>query len=298
MTLTFDRDTMSAVATRVCTQLGLEDDQELLHLSNNAIIALPSNKLVVRILRSHTLTDRPFKTVRLGRWFNDIEAPTIALWDTIDQPLTIDGHLVTIWEYLPPQDPEPDATDLGSTLREWHQLTPPADIVSQWDPITPARQRIADAPQLPTTDKQYLSDWCDHLEPHVKRIVQQNPTALIHGDAHPGNLLRDKGGQVRLCDFDSTATGPFQVDLAAIAAASTWFHTYDTHRQLATAYGYDVTTDPEWAIFKETRELTFVLGGVPHLNNPSVAAEFRHRLTSIQSGISTVPWTPYSQLTR
>lgn len=70
-----------------------------------------------------------------------------------------------------------------------------------------------------------------------------------------------------------------------------------THAALATAYGYDVTTDPDWPLLREARELKMIAAAVPLLrSSPGVAAEFTTRLRSIAAGDADARWTPFAQL--
>ena len=69
------------------------------------------------------------------------------------------------------------------------------------------------------------------------------------------------------------------------------------HAALAGAYGYDVTTDPDWPLLREARELKMVVAAVPLLaSSPGVAEEFRRRLHSIQQRDHSTRWTPFAAL--
>lgn len=270
-------------------------DAQLLHLANNAVYALPRSGLVVRITRSHSMYGRVHKVAKLGAWFPTVNAPTIRLASHLSQPVLVDTLLATVWKYLPPTGDTPTISDLGIILREWHALPPP-DGLPQWNPTTAARHRIADAEGLSAKDRDWLLAWCDNLEPQIFNLNEKHPANLIHGDAHVGNLLQCPAGRIVFCDFDSTCLGPPQVDLAATAAAETWFDgrtgSQDT---LASAYGYDVTTDPDWPIFRSARELAYVVGGVPLLKStPGVAEEFQLRIRSVKNRDESATWTPYA----
>jgi hypothetical protein len=69
------------------------------------------------------------------------------------------------------------------------------------------------------------------------------------------------------------------------------------HRALAAAYGYDVTTDPDWPLLREARELKLVAAAVPLLASaPGVAEEFVLRLRSIARGDRQARWMPFAEL--
>ncbi|PZG13516.1 aminoglycoside phosphotransferase [Micromonospora craterilacus] len=294
----FGETAMRRAARQVATQLGFNGEHALLlRLTNNAVFALPDAGIVLRISRSHRLRQRVAKVAALGRWFAQINAPTIRLAPDFEEPIDVSGLQATIWTYLPPQPPAPDVTELGRTLRAFHQLGTPDLPLPVWDPVDDARARLADAEALPDADRRFLLDWCDRLEPHVAALNEQTPPGLVHGDAHVGNLLRHRDGRTVLCDFDATCLGPWQVDLVAVPVGEARFRRSDAHARLADAYGYDVTTDPAWPILREARELKMVAAAVPLLaSGPGVAHEFTVRLRSIQQRDDTARWTPFAEL--
>ncbi|QOC89658.1 aminoglycoside phosphotransferase family protein [Micromonospora craniellae] len=294
----FGEAAMRQVARQVLDRLGIGGANAfLLRLTNNAVFAVPEAGIVIRITRSYRLRQRVAKVAALGRWFAQINAPTIRLAPGYEEPIDVNGLQATIWTYLPPQVPKPDVTDLGNTLRSFHRLGPPDLPLPVWDPIGDARARLADAEALRDTDRRFLLDWCDHLEPQIVVLNEQAPPGLVHGDAHAGNLLRHHDGRVVLCDFDATCLGPWQVDLVAVPVGQVRFHRPGAHARLAAAYRYDVTTDPTWPILREARELKMVAAAVPLLaSGPAVAHEFSVRLRSIQQRDDTARWTPFADL--
>jgi hypothetical protein len=272
-------------------------DARLLRLTNNAVFALPAAGMVIRITRSFGLHARVRKVVQLGTWFETVDAPTIRLAPDIEQPIEVDGLLASVWRYLPRTDPAPDLTDLGAVLHRFHDLGAPPFELPAWDPVGDARTRLDDAEALPTADRDALLHWCDDLAPRIDGLKARTPPGLVHGDAHVGNLLRAADGQVVLCDFDPTCLGPWQVDLVAVAVGEARFRRPGAHQALAAAYGYDVTTDADWPLLREARELKMVAAAVPLLASaPGVAEEFRIRLDSVVHGDANARWTPFADL--
>ena len=296
----FTADAMTDALHVIATDLGVDArDAELLRLTNNAVFALPRAGLVIRITRSHSLHDRVHKVARLAAWFATIDAPTIRPATSAEQPVRTGDLLATVWHHLPPRPPEPTTADMGHVLRKFHRLGAPPFLLPVWDPVTDARRRISDAEHLDDTDRRSLLDWCGRLEPEVERLNTQSPLTLVHGDAHAGNLLRDAAGRVVLCDLDATCLGPWQVDLVAVAVGEARFGRAGAHAALADAYGYDVTTDPDWPLLREARELKMVAAAVPLLaSGPGVAQEFTRRLRSIQHHDHNARWTPFADLQR
>jgi hypothetical protein len=273
------------------------EDARLLRLTNNAVFPLPGAGLVIRITRSFGLHARVHKVVQLGAWFETVDAPTIRLAPGIDQPIEVDGLLASVWHYLPPTDQAPAVGDLGTVLRRFHALDIPPFDLPAWDPVGDARTRLDDAEALSPADRDTLLSWCDDLAPRIDDLNMRSRSGLVHGDAHVGNLLRATDGQVVLCDFDPTCLGPWQVDLVAVAVGEARFHRPGAHQTLAAAYGYDVTTDPDWPLLREARELKMVAAAVPLLaSTPGAALEFRARLDSVVRGDTEARWTPFASL--
>ena len=294
----FTAEAMTAALHRIADHLRVtSDDARLLHLANNAVFALPTAGIVVRISRTRRLLDRATKVAALGAWFADTNAPTIRLVPGVDQPLIVDGLAATVWTYLPPKPPPPPVDDLGPVLRQFHRLPRPPIDLPLWDPIGDARHRITDAEGLTAYHRDFLLAWCDRLTPRINALRDNISPGLIHGDAHPSNLLRDATGNTVLCDFDATSLGPWQVDLVAVPVGEARFHRAGQHQRLATAYGYDITTDPHWPLLREARELKMITAAVPLLNSsPGIADEFALRLHTITTGDDHTRWTPFADL--
>ena len=294
----FSQEQMRQVMQAVAAQIGTEaDDVKLLRLTNNAVYALPSAGVVIRITRSTVLHDRVIKTVQLGRWFDEVDAPTIRLAGPRSQPITVQGLWATVWHYVPSTSPPVTTDDLGRVLQEFHRLGLPPFALPAWDPIGDARLRLRDAEGLQPAHFDALTSWCDRLEPRIDELRSHADATLVHGDAHLGNLLRNDHGRVLLCDFDPTCIGPWQADLVAVPVGEARFHRPGGHAKLSASYGYDVTTDPDWPVLREARELKMVVAAVPLLaSSGKIAEEFENRLLSILRQDFDARWTPFAEL--
>ncbi|MET7706967.1 aminoglycoside phosphotransferase family protein [Micromonospora sp. NPDC005413] len=294
----FSEATMTAAMRDIAATLDVPaDDAQLLRLTNNAVFALPRAGIVIRIARTHQLRDRVTKVVQLGRWFAEIDAPTIRLARDVEQPIEVGELVASVWQFVPPHPPALTVEDLGTVLRKFHALGVPPFPLPIWDPVGDARRRLADADGLSKPDRDFLADWCYRLEPEVAALIERGTRTLIHGDAYAGNLLRESSGRTVMCDFDATCVGPWQVDLAAVAVGEARFGGTGGHRSLATAYGFDVTADPSWIVLREARELKMIAAAVPLLaTSPSVVAEFANRLRSVGQNDSAARWRPFADL--
>jgi hypothetical protein len=294
----FSKRAMWRAMLDVADQIAADTDEaQLLRLTNNAVFALPAEGVVIRITRSQGLQARVDKVVALARWLEEVDGPSNRLAPGIEQPVRSGDLLATVWEYLPDRGPAPTVADLGRVLRAFHGLGEPPFRLPAWDPVGDARRRLADAEALLENDRQFLLDWCDRLAPRVAGLNDRGDHGLVHGDAHAGNLLRDREGDVVLCDFDPTCDGPWQVDLVAVAVGEARFGRAGAHDQLAAAYGYDVTTDPDWPLLRQARELKMVAAAVPLLaSTPGIATEFDNRLQSVRRDDHSTRWTPFADL--
>lgn len=272
-------------------------DAQLLRLTNNAVFALPSSGVVIRIARTHQLRGRVAKVIRLARWFADIDAPTIRLAPGVEQPVKVGELVASVWEYIQPEPPAPTVGDLGLLLRKFHSVGAPPFSLPVWNPIDDARRRLAEADGLDRHDRDFLMRWCDRLAPQVDALNQRTERKLVHGDAHAGNLLRGPSGHAVICDFDATCVGPWQVDLAAVAVGDERFACAGAHTALAAAYGFDVTSDPSWPLLREARELKMIVAAVPLLaTSEEVDTEFGRRLRTIRENDRGTHWTAFADL--
>jgi hypothetical protein len=93
----FTEAAMKTLMRRIATQIGAAaDDARLLRLTNNAVFALPTAGVVIRVTLSHGLHDRVHKVVRLATYFETVDAPTIRLASGVDQPIEADNLLATV----------------------------------------------------------------------------------------------------------------------------------------------------------------------------------------------------------
>ncbi|MDT3445552.1 MULTISPECIES: phosphotransferase family protein [unclassified Pseudofrankia] len=281
----------------MCAVAGLDDtDAVALKLTVNSVYRLPRAGAVVRVATSAAMTHRIPKVVQVARWLEDEGVPAVRLLPAVPAPVAAGGAQATIWvDAGPGAPPAPTAAELGAALRGLHALAPPRPALPRWDPLDDVRRRMSDAEALPAADRVFLEELVGRVEAGLRTVRYQLPTAVIHGDAHLGNLIRRPDGQVVLCDFDSVSIGPAEWDLIPLAVGATRFaYPPGSHTQLAAAYGVDVTRWDGWPVLRAVRELKLVTSVLPILSsNPTAAAQFRVRLQSLRTGDRTVRWRPY-----
>jgi Ser/Thr protein kinase RdoA (MazF antagonist) len=278
-----------ASADRACTvgclHAGLRPaGAELLRLGENAIYALPSQAVVVRVARSDTadVQARVAKELAVAQWLVSHGFPALRPRDDLPQPVHAEGRLITFWEYVPPSPVEPTVTDLASLLRDLHALPAPHFAVPVLDPFPVMRDRLRIAHGVKQRDVDFLTEACARAEAAFATIMDQNPSGVIHGDAHRGNLLAH-GDRILLIDYEDVALGPRAWDLVPTATAVDRFGLPPTdYEAFCRSYGQDVTKCDEYSALRTIRELFMVTWLMQNAQSGPAAAEFALRMESLR----------------
>ncbi|MFR9769328.1 phosphotransferase [Nocardia sp. SC052] len=280
-----------------CAATGLDPaGARLIKFTNNAVYALKSDPIVVRIAGSIAVRNLVPKIVATARWLTSNDMPTVELAEEYPQPLQLDETAVTFWRRIDGcvQQTQPDGRDLGRILRRFHNLAAPDFELPQWNTLSSVRRRIQDEDVLADNDHEFLVAVCDELEQELADVDYMLPPGSIHGDAFVGNLIGGPDGAV-LCDLDSVATGPREWDLTPIAVGRLRFdYSTDYHEQLASEYGVDVLEWPGFSVLRRIRELQLVTSVLPTLrSNPALFEQWNHRFQSFRRGDRAAVWTTY-----
>ncbi|WAL65530.1 aminoglycoside phosphotransferase family protein [Amycolatopsis cynarae] len=290
----FTREKLVDVLRRVCAGIGLDHrGARLLRFTNNAVFVLDGESVVVRIVGSRGLRHRAGNMVAVARHLERHGVPAVRLLPGVVQPLRVGEHVATVWRYVEPAARSAGAADLARLLRRLHALPVPVGV-AEWAPLMDVRTRIGDAEELAPEDRRFLLRRCAEAEAALGELEFPLPRALIHGDAHPGNVIVGPDGPV-LCDFDSSCLGPPEWDLTPLAVGRERFgDPAGRYRMLADVYGFDVTAWEGFAVLRTVRELKLATSVLPILrSHPGVRAELRRRLDDLRSGRTTRPWIRY-----
>jgi aminoglycoside phosphotransferase (APT) family kinase protein len=127
-----------------------------------------------------------------------------------------DGFAISFWTWAAP-DPDRPATaeDCTAMLPDLH-----AALSDYAGPVADLVRDVVDLPALVAA-----MDRADHrLAPDDVALLRQaadgftlptGATTVLHGDAHPGNVLRS-GGELLWIDFEDVALGPPEWDMATM----------------------------------------------------------------------------------
>jgi aminoglycoside phosphotransferase (APT) family kinase protein len=285
---------LRGVLAETCAHLGLDPGgARLLRFTNNAVYALVTAPVVVRIVGSTQLRHRVGTVVRVALHFEAHGVPAIRLLESVEQPMEVGEHLVTVWHQVPSIGRPAKPADLARLLRQVHALPAPEGL-AEWAPFAAVRARVSDAEEISAGDRAFLLDRCAELEAALSELEFPLPRGLVHGDAYPGNVIPGPAGPV-LCDFDSSCVGPPEWDLTPLAVGRERFGDPPVHyRTFAAAYGYDVTSWPGFGVLRAVRELKLTTSVLPILRSrPQVRPELFRRLDDLRQGRMDARWTRY-----
>ncbi|MFF5989688.1 phosphotransferase enzyme family protein [Prauserella flavalba] len=290
----FTREKLDQVLRQTCVRLGLDHrGAKLLRFTNNAVYSLVNDPVVVRIVGSRALRHRARKVVAVAEHFARHGVPAIRLVAGVEQPLHVDEHVVTVWEKVPGTGGRATSAQLAVLLRQVHALPPP-DGVGHWQPLADVRARVSDAEELAPGDRRFLLERCREVEAELAELEFALPTALVHGDAHPGNVIVGDDGPV-LCDFDSACAGPPEWDLIPLAVGRQRFGDPSAwYRALVRTYGFDVTSWEGFGVLRAARELKLTTSVLPIMrSHPAVRHELHRRLDDLRAGRQHTRWVRY-----
>ncbi|MGH4018653.1 MAG: phosphotransferase enzyme family protein [Pseudonocardiaceae bacterium] len=286
-------DVFTGALAAICRECGLDPDgARLIRHVNNAVFHLATDPVVVRLVTLPSYVPRAELAVMAATWFARHGVPAIRLVGGIDQPVRVGGYVATVWEAVPPVGPPPGGVDLARMLRMLHGLPVPEGSLPSWDPLADFINRLADATELATEDRGFLQRRCDELAAALTELHFPLPRAVLHGDAHLGNVIPGPDGPL-LCDFDSCCIGPPEWDLTPMAVSAVRFGRPAQHQaDLAAGYGFDVTAWDGFEVLRGIRDLKLAQGVFPAPGRgPRVAAEFRVRMASLRAGRVDDRWS-------
>jgi aminoglycoside phosphotransferase len=293
---TGDHANIRAVLANACRRAGLDDTgARIVRCVNNAVYRLERHPIIARITLTPGLRRRALAAVEAARLLDRHRVPVVQPAPGVPQVVHVDEHVVTFWLRAVDTGRTPTVAELARLLRRLHRVPAAGAALPRWDPVTDLRIRIHDARSRgwPVTDLDLLARRCDAIEDALGTVRYQLPESVIHGDAQVGNLIATPGGPV-WCDLDTACVGPREWDLVPVAVRQLRFqHGTDQHRQLADAYGFDVTHWPGFPVLRELRELKLAAVGLPIARDSQSRTELRRRLHSIRTGDTTARWTPY-----
>ena len=198
---------------------------------DDAIVLQDSNRLVLRLLpcdvvaRVANVVHQPGAAfeVELAQRLAKTESPVAALEPRVEPRAYVrDGFVVTLWTYYEPVPPRAVApAEYAHALERLHAGMRQIDVTTPHftDRIAEAQWLVESrdhTPALADADRELLSNTLRSL----RRAITDRGAAeqLLHGEPHPGNVLRTKKGLL-FADLETCCRGPVEFDIAHVPEA-------------------------------------------------------------------------------
>jgi len=198
------------------------DDAIVLHNSNRLVLRLLPCDVVARVANVVHQPGAAFE-VELAQRLAKTESPVAALEPRVEPRVYVrDGFVVTLWTYyevVPPRAVAPAEyahalARLHAGMRQIDSTTPHfTDRVAEAQRLVGSRDHT---PDLPDADRELLSNTLRSLRRAV--VERGGAEQLLHGEPHPGNLLRTKQGLL-FADLETCCRGPVEFDIAHVPEA-------------------------------------------------------------------------------
>ena len=193
---------------------------------DDAVVVHDSNRIAVRLLPCDVLARVAYVVHQAGAKFEVEVARRLAQTDSpVAEPeprveprvYVHDGFALTLWKYYEPVPTRSIApSEYAQVLERLHAGMRQIDVTAPHftDRIEEAQSLIdnrAHTPELPDTERELLSKTLRNL----RRAVEGRGASeqLLHGEPHPGNLLRTKRGLL-FVDLETCCRGPVEFDIA------------------------------------------------------------------------------------
>jgi hypothetical protein len=196
------------------------DDAVVVHDSNRLAVHLRPCDVLARVAPRAWLNGAEFE-VEVARRLAETGAP-VALLDPRIEPRVYaqDDFAVTLWtcyEAVPPHDIAPD--EYASALERLHAGMRRASLAGDslphfTDRVDEAQRLVDNASDLPWIagpDRELLATTLRRMRSTI--IDRGAPEQLLHGEPHPGNLLRTRDGLL-FVDLETCCRGPIEFDIA------------------------------------------------------------------------------------
>ena len=193
------------------------DDAVVLHNSNRLAVRLLPCDVLARVAHVARESGAEFE-VEVARRLAETDSPVAALEPRVDPRVYVrDGFVVTLWTYYEPVSPR-DVTpaEYAQALERLHLGMREIDLTAPHftDRVAEAQWLIgnrAQTPELGDADRELLSNTLRKLR---WAIGQRGASEqLLHGEPHPGNVLRTKNGLL-FVDLETCCRGPVEFDIA------------------------------------------------------------------------------------
>jgi len=211
-----------AVSAAVSTASALDlrvDDTVILHDSNRITLRLRPCDVLARVALMEGQGGAEFE-VEVARRLAETDSPVASLDPRVEPRVYVrDGFVITLWTYYEPvslRDVAP--AEYAQALERLHAGIRQVDVIAPHftDRVAEAQWLVgsrARTPDLSDADRELLSTTLQKL---TGAIGQRDAAEqLLHGEPHPGNLLKTKDGLL-FADLETCCRGPVEFDVAHV----------------------------------------------------------------------------------
>jgi hypothetical protein len=193
------------------------DDAVVLHASNRLAVRLLPCDVLARIAPVAHHAGAAFE-VEVAHRLAETKSPVAELEPRAEPRVYLrDGFAVTLWSYyepVPPRDIAP--SDYARALERLHAGMRQIDVAAPHftDRVQEAQWLVGNrvhTPELADADRELLSETLSTLRHRISDRGADEQ--LLHGEPHPGNVLRTKKGLL-FVDLETCCRGPVEFDIA------------------------------------------------------------------------------------
>jgi Ser/Thr protein kinase RdoA (MazF antagonist) len=208
-----------AVAAAVATSaaLGLHaGDAVVLSNSDRIVLRLMPCDVVARVAPSAHLADSELE-IEVARRLAEANGPVAELEPRSEPRIYArDGFVISLWTYYEPAGPEIAPASYAAALMRLHTALRQTNLEAPHvtERIAGAQREVGDrarTPALADPDRELLSTTLSRLSSSISRAGTGEQ--LLHGEPHPGNLLRTRRGPL-FVDLGTCVRGPVEFDVA------------------------------------------------------------------------------------
>jgi hypothetical protein len=202
--------TVSALGLRV-------DDAVVVQNSNRIAVRLLPGDVLARVAHVEQQEGAKFE-LEIARRLAQTGGPVAEPEPGVEPRVYVrDEFAVTLWKYYEPvssRDIKP--SEYAQVLERLHASMRQIDVTAPrfTDRVAHAQLLVGNrsyTPELPDTERELLSKTLRNLRCAIEERGASEQ--LLHGEPHPGNLLRTKRGLLFI-DFETCCRGPVEFDIA------------------------------------------------------------------------------------
>lgn len=210
-----------AVAASISTASVLDlavDDAVILSDSNRLVVRLTPCDVVARVaIAPPAYQARLAREGEVAKRLAETDSPVAGLEPRVEpRVFERDGFAITMWTYFEPVRRMLPPAEYAQTLGRLHAGLRQINVTAPhfMDRVAATQQDVASrdvTPDLAETDRTLLANTLRDLRGSI--VNQRAAEQLLHGEPHPGNVLRTRGGLL-FVDLETCCRGPIEFDIA------------------------------------------------------------------------------------